>query len=172
MWCSIKKLTGLQNHSGWSLWLKANESITFFESKEQSALQNVRNSYTKACFIHMQETLMQQVAYPCTLVKPPIHCFNVFSAFCWSVNRMVDMLTRCFSRRFIKGIGNLSYTLSFSAMRMSLDNEWELYMTITSTVNNCKECIHYKEYLHGDLDKCTLTYVVWMLVVEESHTVN
>ena len=30
------------------------------------------------------------------------------------------MRTKCFSNRLIRGVGNLSYTVSFSAMRISL----------------------------------------------------
>ena len=50
---------------------------------------------------------------------------------------MVDVVTMCFSRRFINGIGNLSYTLSFSAMRMSLEQRNDIIH------------LHYILYMYG-----------------------
>ena len=52
------------------------------------------------------------------------------TSFCQS-NSTVSVRTKCFSSRLIRGVGNFSYTVSFSAIRINLDKR--------QTVNECAE---------------------------------
>ena len=45
---------------------------------------------------------------------------NSWSSCLWYGRKIMDVVTMCFSNRLIKGIGNLSYTLSMSAIKINL----------------------------------------------------
>ena len=143
---STERLTCLKDHSGWSLGLKSNKCITFLESMDRMQKCYARPKGSSS------HTHALKYIYPCTWVNPSIHCSNVRSATCWSGSRMVDVVTRCFSRRFISGIGNLSYTLSLSAMRMSLEQIMESYDIL--------QRLHALMYIHYCLAKNKNTWHV------------
>lgn len=59
-----------------------------------------------------------------------IHLVNVFKTFRCHVSKMEEMSKKCFSIRFIKAVGNFSYTVSFSAIRINLDEEKYLIVIV------------------------------------------
>ena len=61
----------------------------------------------------MQET------YP-VIEKVSIHSSNSFKIISCHGSRIDEVSTKCFSKRLISGVGNFSYTVSFSAIRINL----------------------------------------------------
>ena len=60
---------------------------------------------------------------PFTLAKAFTQVFSFSTSFIWSAVKLVDVTRKCFSKRFIRAMGNLLYTTSFSAMTISLKTD-------------------------------------------------
>ena len=60
---------------------------------------------------------------PDTLAKAFTQFFTFLTSSFWVAVKLVDVTKKCFSKRFIRGMGNLLYTTSFSAMTTSLETD-------------------------------------------------
>ena len=92
-----------------------NESITltkFFTSTRSSIY-----------VISLKDTILfKRYIFYLTFENSPIQSWNLSSTSCCQSFKTEDVRTKCFSSLLINGVGNFSYTVSLSAIRMSLHN--------------------------------------------------
>ena len=89
-----------------------------------------------------------------------IHSINFFKRDSCHGSRIDEVRTKCFSRRLIRGVGNFSYTVSFSAMRISL----KMYV-IQSLVTTCMHACVLEVVVHSASHSVCLKSQVHILAV-------
>lgn len=95
--------------------------------------------FFKAIFKHDRKIFKKNLLY--VGIDDLMNCLAHFSSFwarrTWTSDNMVEILRKCFSSLLIRGMGNLLYTISFSAttINLKLENKNQLNWSLLSSRN-------------------------------------
>ncbi len=110
----LQLLGSLEYHGSRSIFLVPNEGMAFLEISFPTVIP-VKFSVLKASSNHLKTNYL-------ILENPLTHSLKCSNTSCCQSFKTDEVRTKCFSSRLISGVGNFSYTVSLSAIRINLKN--------------------------------------------------